>query len=107
MPIGNLLEKLQRQPLKVKKKIMWGSVLFCALSIFLLWLFLAPHETKNKNTSSLNLGEIREGLKERVDKSGLKNVSGEIKEATQEIINSGKEKEIETNEIPRLPIEIE
>ncbi len=86
---------------------MWVCVSACALFVFLFWLFLIPHESTNKNTSSLNFKDIKKGVSERIDKSGLKNITGEIKKATENISKPDIEDEIKENKVPRLPLEIE
>jgi len=86
---------------------MWISVFSCSLVIFLFWLFLAPHGSNNNKTSSLNLSEIKEEVKERVNKSGITNLSGEIKEATKDLGKLDEKDEIKNNKEPRLPLEIE
>ena len=107
MRISNLLESLQKKPPKTRKKVMWIGVFLCSLVIFLFWFFLTPHESNNKNTSSLDFSELKDGVKERVNKSGLNNISGGMKEVTGGLKKQNVEDVIEENEVPRLPLEIE
>jgi len=106
--MNNFFKNLQKKPLETRKKIMWINVFSLSLIIFLFWLLLAPHKPNNKNTSSISLSEFKEGMKEKVNESGIKNISGKIKEAAKEINSvSSKKNELEISEEPRLPLEIE
>lgn len=107
MRIDNFIKNLQKLPLKTRKKAMWIGVLSCSLIIFLFWLFLMPHGPNKKNTSSIDLNEFKKGVSDRISKSGLDNISGDIKEMTEKLNKQDTEDEIITSKFPRLPLVIE
>lgn len=107
--LKNFLDNLQKKPEKVRKKILWASVSFIGLVILLLWIFVMPHEStvppeKSQETRE-KLETTKQEIKKATDKISLMNLSSDIKDATNEIIEENRADEERLVEIPRLPLE--
>ena len=107
--LKKFLDNLQKKPEKVRKKILWLSVAFLGVCIFLIWLFVFPHEStvppEKSREAREKIEKSKQEIKEITDKVNFSNISSDIKEATQEIINENKKEEEKVIEIPRLPME--
>jgi hypothetical protein len=107
--LKKFLDKLQKKPLKERKRILWVSVAFIGVVIFLAWLFVFPHEStvppEKSQATREKLEKSKQEIKEITDKVSFSNISSDVKEATEEIIKENKKEEEKIIEIPRLPME--
>lgn len=108
--LEKFLDNLRKKPEKERKRLLWISVSFLGLAVFLLWIFVMPHEStvppeKTQETKE-RLEKTKQDIKEYTDKINFSDVTSDLKGAVGDAVKKEKPEE-RVVEYPRLPIEAE
>ncbi len=87
---NHFLDKLQNLPEKTKKVILWIAVIIIGLSLFIWWTKNLQEKIKTFQEEPFLLEELGGAeIKERIE--GLENITDEIIEQGEKLMNLGEE----------------